>query len=339
MLDKEAAFYQRIEQETIVQFDAWLQKKEGEDEDEKDEKDTSSDRKEHQLLSWLSMLRQACSHPLLVTGGRTATSALCNKVAPKTDKCVHCRSPATTQRRETCHHRTCDDCARRTECPLCRLVHDFRRSPSSSKIDRLCELLATRPAGSKTLVFSQWVSQLDLTEFMLRKRMPKMTLFRIDGTVKDRDRVLSEAKACTTTATLLCSLRTCAHGLNMQWADWVIILDQDYNPHMERQAWKRVHRQGQTRPVRIYRLITSTRVDTVLSAMQTKKLQEASEFVEGDAPNVNSKRANMSDVVAIFMSLRTQAALGLDAAARRARATPWGLRAPATPSMLDGFES
>jgi len=167
--------------------------------------------------------------------------------------------------------------------------------------------MATRPAGSKTLVFSQWVSQLDLIEFMVRRRMPKTSQFRIDGTVKDRERVLHEAKTCATTAILLCSLRTCAYGLNMQWADCIVIFDQDYNPHIERQAWARSYRQGQTRPVHIHRLITSTRVDTALTAMQTKKLQEAADFVDGEAPNVNSKRANMSDIVSIFMLLRRRA--------------------------------
>ncbi len=258
------------------------------------------------MLSWLSMLRMACSHPLLVTGGRTATAALCGRKGPsESQQCVQCRqtSDDVQGRWRTCSHRVCDACVA-PQCPMCRLVADFRAAPSSSKLDRLGAIMDKRPKGSKTLVFSQWVTQLDLAEFMMRRLLPKVALFRIDGSVQDRAAVLRQTEACADTAILFCSLRTCAHGINMQWADCVVFLDQDYNPQMERQALKRVHRLGQTKPVHVYRLITSTRVDAAVAAMQTKKLREAEEFVEGEAPNVHSKRADMSDVVSIFMALR-----------------------------------
>lgn len=61
------------------------------------------------------------------------------------------------------------------------------------------------------------------------------------------------------------------HGLNLQVADTVIIFDSDWNPQMDKQAEARAHRIGQESEVRVYRLITATKVEESILSKATYK--------------------------------------------------------------------
>jgi len=68
------------------------------------------------------------------------------------------------------------------------------------------------------------------------------------------------------------STRAGGQGLNLQEANTVIIFDSDWNPQMDRQAEDRAHRIGQKHEVRVYRLITISRVEEgILSKAEEKK--------------------------------------------------------------------
>lgn len=57
------------------------------------------------------------------------------------------------------------------------------------------------------------------------------------------------------------STRAGGVGLNLQSADTVVLVDSDWNPQMDKQAEARAHRLGQTREVRVFRLITNTEAE------------------------------------------------------------------------------
>ncbi len=59
----------------------------------------------------------------------------------------------------------------------------------------------------------------------------------------------------------LATTRTGSLGLNLQSADTVVIFDSDWNPQVDVQAMARVHRIGQTKPVAVFRLVTSNTVE------------------------------------------------------------------------------
>merc|ERR1711972_190609 len=61
-------------------------------------------------------------------------------------------------------------------------------------------------------------------------------------------------------------------GLNLQAADTVILFDMDWNPQNDKQAIARVHRVGQTREVRVVRLVTDTTVERVMEQRCQEKL-------------------------------------------------------------------
>lgn len=87
---------------------------------------------------------------------------------------------------------------------------------------------------------------------------------RLDGGTKHEDRSKNLAifsSAESDYQVFLLSTRAGGHGLNLQVADTVIIFDSDWNPQMDEQAKDRAHRIGQKREVRVYRLITTTKIE------------------------------------------------------------------------------
>jgi hypothetical protein len=52
-------------------------------------------------------------------------------------------------------------------------------------------------------------------------------------------------------------------GINLYTADIVVLYDSDWNPQMDLQAQDRAHRIGQTKPVKVYRLVTQVRAVAV----------------------------------------------------------------------------
>lgn len=70
----------------------------------------------------------------------------------------------------------------------------------------------------------------------------------------------------------LLSTRAGGLGLNLQTADTVIIFDSDWNPHQDLQAQDRAHRIGQTKEVRIFRLVSANTVEENILARANYKL-------------------------------------------------------------------
>jgi len=61
-------------------------------------------------------------------------------------------------------------------------------------------------------------------------------------------------------------------GINLTAADAVIIYDLDWNPQMDLQAIARAHRIGQTKEVRVFRLIAKNTVDEKMVERTDMKL-------------------------------------------------------------------
>ena len=112
--------------------------------------------------------------------------------------------------------------------------------------------------GHKVLIFSQMVKVLDLLEELLK--IKKYRYERLDGSTSASSRSASverfNKKSCDRFVMLL-STRAGGLGLNLTSADIVIIFDSDWNPQNDLQAMARAHRIGQTRAVRVYRLLTA----------------------------------------------------------------------------------
>lgn len=197
-----------------------------------------------------------------------------------------------------CAHAYCRDCVeqvieRQHKCPLCRadiedsstLVSpavDMGESPDtvvadpnnpSSKIEALMKVLTAQgqAPGTKTVVFSQWTSFLDLVEPHLEQRGIKFV--RIDGKMPSVKRdnsinVFSNEPSCTV---LLASLSVCSVGLNLVAANQAILADSWWAPAIEDQALDRVYRLGQKRETTMWRLVIEDSIEERVLDIQKRK--------------------------------------------------------------------
>lgn len=123
----------------------------------------------------------------------------------------------------------------------------------------------------RALVFSQFTSHLAL----IRQELDALNIdyLYLDGSLSVNERTDLVRQFQTGDQPLfLISLKAGGTGLNLTAADYVIHLDPWWNPAIEDQASDRAHRIGQTRPVTIYRLIsTQTIEEKIIRLHQTKK--------------------------------------------------------------------
>uniref|UniRef100_A0A9J8CBC9 Chromodomain helicase DNA binding protein 7 n=1 Tax=Cyprinus carpio carpio TaxID=630221 RepID=A0A9J8CBC9_CYPCA len=122
-------------------------------------------------------------------------------------------------------------------------------------IDKLLPKL--KAGGHRVLVFSQMVRCLDILEdYLIQRRYPYE---RIDGRVRGNLRQAAIDRFSRPDSDrfvfLLCT-RAGGLGINLTAADTCIIFDSDWNPQNDLQAQARCHRIGQSKAVKIYRLVT-----------------------------------------------------------------------------------
>lgn len=122
-------------------------------------------------------------------------------------------------------------------------------------------------------------------------------IFDINGEIKpeERDIVLFRTKQCIESGIKCICFATIASssdGLNMQHFNTAIITTSDYNPQKENQCFKRIHRIGQKRYVRIYRYIHryvidaegTKHIDLKKIDRQNMKIGKFKEYI-GNTPN------------------------------------------------------
>lgn len=179
-------------------------------------------------------------------------------------------------------------------------------SPSahtSAKIHALINHLSRIPPNTKSVVFSQFTSFLDLIGPQLSK--VGISHLRLDGTMpqKARAAVLSQFSKTDTYAedivdteddtparngtqaskktsepsptVLLISLRAGGVGLNLTTASNVFLMDPWWSFAIEAQAIDRVHRMGQTRDVSVTRFVVKDSIEGRMLRIQERKMNIA----------------------------------------------------------------
>lgn len=217
------------------------------------------------------------------------------------------RSPVIT----ACAHAFCTDCIEKVietqhKCPMCRaelpdsriLVQpssgfgegeeeDVEVDPqvTSSKIEAMIQILKASDAedNTKTVVFSQWTSFLDIVQTQLLKN--GLNFSRLDGKMpaSRRDLAIESLNTDPSCKILLASLAVCSVGLNLVSANNVILADSWWAPAIEDQAVDRVHRLGQTRDCKVLRLVVENTIEQEVLAIQAEKRKLAADaFGEKD---------------------------------------------------------
>jgi SWI/SNF-related matrix-associated actin-dependent regulator 1 of chromatin subfamily A len=139
----------------------------------------------------------------------------------------------------------------------------------------------------RILIFSQWTRVLDLLEVLLKHL--ELGYMRLDGStpVTLRQGMIDKFSRENIPVFLL-STKAGGLGINLTAADTVIMHDLDFNPENDRQAEDRCHRIGQTRTVRVYKLVTNDTVDEDILEMGERKTKLSQAVLSNDVSDDKS---------------------------------------------------
>ncbi len=150
-----------------------------------------------------------------------------------------------------------------------------------AKIRVLMEQLRNISKNHKVLVFSQFVSMLDLINSELKKAaIGHVTL---TGNTKNRGEVVKRFQEDEDTRVFLISLKAGGTGLNLTAADYVFLVDPWWNPAVENQAIDRVYRIGQEKHVIAARLICPDTVEEKIQLLQEDKSHLAKKLISANS--------------------------------------------------------
>eukprot|EP00606_Chrysophyceae_sp_TOSAG23-5_P001106 GSChrysophyteH2.ASY1.ANO1.722.1 assembled CDS len=153
-------------------------------------------------------------------------------------------------------------------------------------LDRMLPRL--REDKHRVLIFSQFTSMLDLLEDYCELR--DLPFVRLDGDTNRVQRRLDCRRYNALGSNLfifLISTRAGGLGLNLASSDTVILYDSDWNPQVDLQAMERSHRIGQTKPVRVFRLVCGGSVEERMINRAEKKLHLNAMVAEADKEKID----------------------------------------------------
>ncbi|TZF85845.1 ATP-dependent helicase (plasmid) [Pedobacter sp. BS3] len=162
------------------------------------------------------------------------------------------------------------------------LLHDDEiNEKASGKIATLLEQIRTKSPQHKILVFSQFVSMLELIKKALTEE--EIPFCYLTGSTKNRSEVVKEFQDDVTKRVFLISLKAGGTGLNLTQADYVYLVDPWWNPAVENQAIDRIYRIGQKKNIVAVRLICPDTVEEKILNMQESKKDLFNNLILSDA--------------------------------------------------------
>jgi hypothetical protein len=150
------------------------------------------------------------------------------------------------------------------------LVNIDLKKAESAKVNALLDLLEPiMEEGHKVLVFSQFVSMLDILSDTIKQR--GWNQFFLAGDTENRGDLVKDFQGAKGAAVFLISLKAGGFGLNLTAASYVVLFDPWWNPAVESQAIDRTHRIGQTSKVIAYRLLIKNSIEQKIRQLQQSK--------------------------------------------------------------------
>ncbi|XP_071339280.1 SWI/SNF-related matrix-associated actin-dependent regulator of chromatin subfamily A containing DEAD/H box 1A [Trachinotus anak] len=144
----------------------------------------------------------------------------------------------------------------------------------SGKFHHLTELLTSlKNKGDRVVLFSQFTMMLDIVEVLLKHL--KHRYVRLDGSTPIADRIvlIDEFNTDPDIFVFMLSTRAGGLGINLTSANVVILHDIDCNPYNDKQAEDRCHRVGQTKTVKVIKLISKDSIEDCILQLGQKKLK------------------------------------------------------------------
>lgn len=237
--------------------------------------------------------------------------------------CQICDDEAEEPIESKCHHKFCRICVSeyvesfssepsKLKCPVCHIglsidleapslqldasavakgsivnrINMLSDWKSSTKIEALMEELyksRSDKVTTKSIVFSQFTSMLDLVEWRLRKAGFETVKLQGSMTPTQRQSSIRYFLDNPNVEVFLVSLKAGGVALNLVEANQVFIMDSWWNPALDTgQAADRIHRIGQHRPIRIVKLVIEDSIESRIIELQEKKANMVSATLDND---------------------------------------------------------
>lgn len=129
---------------------------------------------------------------------------------------------------------------------------------SVTKINALLKSLHNQPKNEKTLIFCQFIKEMDIYQSILQDH--GYHVVRLDGSMNmdDRNIAVEKFKKLPYINIFLIQIATGGQGINLQLANHIHIMSPSWNPAIEYQAIGRAHRTGQKRQVNVTKYVISS---------------------------------------------------------------------------------
>lgn len=157
---------------------------------------------------------------------------------------------------------------------------------ASAKLETLIEEIESKKHQHKILIFSQFVSMLDLIRKELISREIRFSY--LTGQTRKREQGVNEFQSDPGIRVFLISLKAGGTGLNLTEADYVYLVDPWWNPAVENQAIDRCHRIGQDKKIVAVRLICPDTIEEKIMVMQQSKKDIANSLIRPDSAVTSS---------------------------------------------------
>lgn len=135
-----------------------------------------------------------------------------------------------------------------------------------------------RNTNDKVIIVSNYTTTLDMLQrYCAAQSFPTL---RLDGRTRPDARIklvsqfnrAEEKRRDTDPFVFLLSSKSGGVGLNLVGANRLVLFDSDWNPATDRQAMARIHRDGQSKPCYIYRLLLVGTMDEKIYQRQLTKI-------------------------------------------------------------------
>lgn len=266
------------------------------------------------IFELLQKMRMAVNHPYLTY----KKSTLLNNIVI----CGFCHEEADDPIRSKCNHIFCRKEAEMflqesSKCPVCRvpitidlcsreiLQTDYVLSTenwqSSTKIETVVQMLDSfkgEGRSPKSIIFSQFVNFLEILRWRLERAGFRCVKIYGSMNISQRQAAIDEFNKNREITVFLISLKAGGVALNLTEAENVFIMDLWWNPAVEEQAMDRIHRIGQFRPIRIYKIVIEDSIESRVLMLQNKKKALFDTAVDNDMAAL--QRLSEDDLMFLF---------------------------------------
>jgi len=195
--------------------------------------------------------------------------------------------------------------------PTEQRIYKVKDSTKFKIMDKL--LKCAKQVGDNTIICSNYTSTLDAVEAYLLGK--DISFLRIDGKTLPAERQLAIDKFKQSLGefpVFLLSSKAGGIGINLIGGNRMIMMEPDWNPSNDLQAMGRIWREGQMKPVYIYRLYSSGTLEEKIHQLQLAKTELSNMVLDKKAIISRMTEDELYDIFRLYSSCQSYQPRSID---------------------------